>query len=61
MATHAEYALRCPGISQVFDLSLAISASKACCAEGLVSRENGEVLDLVAAGAATVSAVVADE
>ena len=61
MAEHAEDPLRGARIAQVVDLALAISASEAAGAEGLVAREYGEVLDLVAAGAAAVGALVADE
>jgi hypothetical protein len=61
MATHTEYALRRPCISEVFDFPLAIAASKACGAKCLVSGQDGKILNLVATGAAAVGAVVANE
>jgi hypothetical protein len=61
MARHAEDTLRGPGIAQILDLALAVAASEAVGAEGLVARQNGQVLDLVAAVVAAICAVVADE
>jgi hypothetical protein len=61
MAGHAEDTLRCAGIAQVLDLALAIATPKAVCTEGLVTCQDGQVLDLVAAVVATVCAVVANE
>lgn len=61
MASHAKNALRCARIAQVLDLALAVAASKAIRAEGLVAGQDGQVLDLVAAVVAAVRAVVADE
>lgn len=61
MAAHAKDALRSPGIAQVLDLPFTVAAPKATGAEGLVAGEDGQVLDLVAAGIAVVRAVVADE
>lgn len=61
MTAHAEDALRCPSISEVLDLALAVSAPKACGTERLVAGENGELFDLVSACRAAVRAVVADE
>lgn len=61
MAVHAKNALRGPSIAQVFDLSLAISTSEAGGAEGLVTSEDCQVLDLVSAGTAAVGAVVTNE
>ena len=61
MTCHAKDALRCPGVAQVFNLSLAIATLEATGTEGLLAGENGQVFDLVAAGAATVGTVVADE
>ena len=58
MAAHTEDALRSPRISQVLNLSLAVATAKACAAKSLVAGEDGEVLDLVAASIAAVSAVV---
>ena len=61
MTAHAEDALRGPRISEILNLLLAVATSKACTAECLLSGENGKILDLVSAGIAAVSAVVADE
>lgn len=61
MALHAEDALAGAGIAQVFDLALAVATLEAVGAEGLVAGQDREVLDLVAACAAAIGAVVADE
>lgn len=61
MTLHAEDALRGPSISKVLNLALAVAAFEASGTEGLVAGEDGEVFNLVAAGAAAVGAVVADE
>lgn len=61
MAAHTKYALRRSCISEVLDLPFAVPASEAGRAEGLVACEDGQILNLVAAGAAAVCAVVADE
>lgn len=61
MTAHAEDALGGPRIAEVLDLALAVAASEAARAEGLVAGEDGEILNLVVAGAAAVRAVVADE
>ena len=53
--------MRRSGIAQVFDLSLAVPATEAGRAKGLISSEDCKVLDLVPAGTAAVGAVVADE
>lgn len=61
MAGHAKDTLRGAGIAQVLDLALAVPASEAIGAKGLVAGQDGQVLDLVAAMVAAVCAVVADE
>lgn len=61
MAAHAEDSLRGSSIAQIFDLALTIAASKAGCTEGLITRQDGEILDFVVAGATAVGAVVANE
>lgn len=61
MTAHAEDALRGAGISQVLDLPLAVAAAETGGAERLVTSEDSQILDLVAAGAAAVCTVVADE
>lgn len=61
MAAHAEYALRGPSIFEVFYLPLAVAAAEAACTEGLVPREDGEILDLVIAGRTAVGTAVADQ
>lgn len=61
MAVHAENALRCPSISKVFDLSLAVATFETVGAKGLVSGQNGKIFNLVEAAAAAVGAVVAYE
>ena len=59
MAAHAKDALRRARITQVLNLPLAVATPKAGAAEGLLAGEDGEVLDLVVAGAAAICAVVA--
>jgi hypothetical protein len=59
VARHAEDALRRAGIAQVLDLALAVTAAETVGAEGLVARQDGQVLDLVAAVVAAICAVVA--
>lgn len=61
MARHAKDTLRCAGIAQVLDLALAIATSETVCTEGLVTCQDGQILDLVAAVVAAVCAIVADE
>lgn len=61
MARHAEDALGGASIAQVLDLALAVAASEAIRTEGLVPRQNGEILNLIAAVVAAVGAVVADQ
>ena len=59
MTLHAENALRCPSISEVFYLLLTIPTLEASCAECLVPSQDSEVLDLVTTIAAAVCAVIA--
>lgn len=61
MTAHAKYALGGSRISKVLNLALAIPATKAGCAECLVTRQDRQVLNLVATGTAAIGAVVADE
>lgn len=61
MTRHAEDALRRPRISEILNLALAVAAAEAAGTEGLIAGQDCQVLDLVAARAAAVSAVVADE
>jgi len=61
MARHAKYALRRARISKVFDLPPAVPAAETAGAIGLITGQDGQVFDLVAAGTAAVGAVVADE
>lgn len=61
MARHAEDTLRGTCIAQVLDFALAVAASEAVGAKCLVARQNGQVLDLVAAVVAAVCTVVADQ
>lgn len=53
--------MRRAGIAQILDLPLAVAASKAGRAEGLVARQDGQVFDLVVTSATAVRAVVAYE
>ena len=61
MAFHTEDPLGGSSIAQVVDFLFAVPAAKAAFAKGLLAGEDGEVLDLVRARAATVGAVAADE
>ena len=61
MTVHAKYPVSGPGIAQVFDLSLAVPTAEACCAKGLVSGQDGQVLNLITASTTAVGAVVANK
>lgn len=61
MTIHAKDSLACARITQVLNLPLAVPALEAGGAKGLVAGEDGEVFDLVAARAAAICAVVANE
>ena len=61
MTAHAEYALRCARISQVLNLLFAVAAPKAAATEGLITCEDGEILNLVATSIAAVGAIAAYE
>lgn len=49
MTIHAEYTLGGARIAQVFNLLFAVTASETLGTEGLITSENGEILDLVSA------------
>lgn len=61
MTGHAEDTLRRASIAQVLNLALAVPAPEAARAEGLLTGEDCQILDLVAAGTAAVGAIIADE
>lgn len=61
MAAHAKDSQRCPCVSQIFNLAFAVAAAEASGTESLVTSENGQILNLVATGTATVCAVAANE
>jgi hypothetical protein len=61
MAVHAEDPLRCSRVPKILNLPLAVATAKAGSTESLISGENGQILNLIATGAAAVRAVVADE
>jgi hypothetical protein len=61
VAGHAEDALRRAGIAQVLDLALAVAAAETVGAEGLVARQDGQVLDLVTAMVAAVCTIVTNQ
>jgi hypothetical protein len=61
MAAHTEYALRCPRILQILDLSLAVPAAKTSCAKCLVPGEDRQIFNLVATGRTTVGTTVANK
>lgn len=59
MAVHTKYALRSPRISEILDLSLAVSTLEAICAKGLISCQDRKILNLVTTTAATICTVIA--
>ena len=61
MTTHAEDTLRGARVAEVLDLTLAVPAAETISTECLFPGQNGEILNLVAASAAAVGAVVADQ
>lgn len=58
---HAEDALRCSCIFEILNLLLAVPAPETGCAESLIAGDDGEILDLVPAGAAAICTIVADK
>lgn len=61
MASHAEDALCCTCITQIFDLAFAVSTTEACGAKGLISGQNGEIFDFVVARVASICTIIAYE
>ena len=61
MAAHAKDALGGARISQILNLPLAVPTPEAARAEGLITGQDGKILDLVTARVAAVCAIVADE
>ena len=61
VAVHAKDTLRCSCIFEIFDLLFAIPAFEACRTEGLISRQDCEILDLVPACAAAVCTIITYE
>ncbi len=61
MAIHAEDALRCAGIPKILDLLFTISTFEASGAEGLISREYCQILNLVSTVAAAICSIVANQ
>jgi hypothetical protein len=61
VAGHAEDSLRRSCVSEILDLAFAVPASEARRAESLVACEDSQILDLIAAGAAAVCTIIADE
>jgi hypothetical protein len=61
MTAHTEDTLRSARIAQILNLPFAVATAEAARAEGLVTGEDGQVFDLVAAGIAAICTVVADE
>jgi spore maturation protein CgeB len=59
MTVHTKYALRRSRIAKVLNFFLAIATFEAIRAEGLVTSQYRQVLDLVSTAAAAVRAVVA--
>jgi hypothetical protein len=59
VAIHAKNSLRRACITQVLDLPLTITALEAVGTKGLVTGENGQVLNLVATTATTICAIIA--
>lgn len=61
VAIHAEDTLGSACIAQVIDLPFAIAATETSFAEGLLAGEDGEILDLIPTGGATVGTTAADQ
>jgi hypothetical protein len=61
VATHAEYALGSACISKVFDFAFTVATTETCGTKRLLPSKDGQVFNLIAAGAAAICAVVADE
>lgn len=61
MAAHAKYALGSACISKVFDFAFTVATTETCGTKRLLPSKDGQVFNLIAAGAAAVCAVVADE
>ena len=59
MTGHAEDALGSAGISEILNLVLAVTAAKTAGTEGLITRQDGQVFDLVPTGIAAVCTVIA--
>lgn len=61
MTAHAENTLRGTRIAKIIDLPFTAATSKAAGAKCLIAGENGQILNLVSARAATVCTIVANE
>lgn len=61
MAIHAKDSLRCASIAKILNLLFAVPAPKALRTEGLVTRQDGQIFDLVATRIAAVGAIAANE
>jgi hypothetical protein len=61
VAAHTEYALGSACISKVFDFAFAVATTKTCGTKRLLPSKDSQVFNLIAAGAAAICAVVADE
>ena len=61
MTFHAEYTLRRSCIFEVLDFLFTIPTAEARGTKGLISSQDGQILDLVVTCAATIRAIVADE
>jgi hypothetical protein len=60
VTVHAEDALGCSRITKILNLPLAISAFETVGAECLITGEDGKILNLITAAAATVCTIIAD-
>ena len=61
MAFHAKYSLGRPGIAQVLNPLLAVPTLEALRAKGLITRQDGQIFDLVPAGATAIRAIAANQ
>lgn len=61
MTSHAKNALRSSSVSEALNLAFTITAFEAGCTEGLISCEDGEILNLVPTGTAAVCAIVTNQ
>jgi hypothetical protein len=61
VAIHTEDSLRCAGVAQVLNLSLAIPTPKALSAKRLLAGQDSQILNLIPTRAAAICAIATDQ